>query len=293
MSLVEHGLPFAFAVFVWWFSTGAILWLDQLPRKSFGWSLGGATLLAGVGVWGLIATAGRTDIAAAYLAFLAALAIWAWHELTFLMGLVTGPVRTACPLDAGVWRRFLGAAGAVLYHEIALAVTALAVLALTWGSPNQVGSATFLVLFVMRLSAKLNVFIGAPHLAQEFLPEHLTYLKSYFGRTRFNPLMPLSVATASLVAWRLGAAAMHETAGPFEAVGLTIVLSLLALAILEHLFLALPLQDAALWRWALKAAKSARGNHMHGAAAPQRRTGQELLQRGLAPRAHWTREWER
>lgn len=292
MSLVEHFLPFAFAVFVWWFSTGAILWLDQLPRKSFAWSLAGATALAGVGVWGLTATADRTDVPAAYGAFLAALAVWAWHELTFLMGLVTGPVRSVCPEGVGMWRRFQGAAGALLYHEIALAGTALGVLWLTWEAPNQVGTSTFLVLFVMRLSAKLNVFIGAPHLAQEFLPEHLSYLKSYFGRTRFNPLMPFSVAAASLVAWRLGAAAAHDSANPFEAVGLTIVLSLLALAILEHLFLALPMQETALWRWALRAKKPP-VVHVEGAGAPQRRTDPSGLQRSLAPGTHWAREWER
>ena len=38
--------------------------------------------------------------------------------------------------------------------------------ALTWGGANQVGTWTFLVLWVMRLSAKLNVFLGVPNLTE-------------------------------------------------------------------------------------------------------------------------------
>jgi len=36
-------LPAAFALFVWWFSTGAIIFLDNLPRKTFKYSMIGAT----------------------------------------------------------------------------------------------------------------------------------------------------------------------------------------------------------------------------------------------------------
>ena len=39
----DHVLPVLYALFVWWFSTGLILWLDGLPRRTFRWSLLGAT----------------------------------------------------------------------------------------------------------------------------------------------------------------------------------------------------------------------------------------------------------
>ena len=39
--------PIFFALFVWWFSTGAILYLDGLPVPTFKWSMLAATLLLG------------------------------------------------------------------------------------------------------------------------------------------------------------------------------------------------------------------------------------------------------
>ena len=36
----------------------------------------------------------------------------------------------------------------------------------------------------MRQSAKLNVFLGVRNLSEEFLPQHLHYLQSYFTRSR-------------------------------------------------------------------------------------------------------------
>lgn len=254
MSWLDHGLPFGFAVFLWWFATGAILWLDQRPRASHGWSLAGMSLLGLLGLVGVAGTAGSADPLAAYLAFLSALAVWGWHELAFLMGVLTGPVRGPCPPGAGHWTRFKGALGAIAYHEAALALTLPLILGLTWGQPNQVGAGAFVILFVMRISAKLNVFVGAPNLTEEFIPAHLSYLKSYFGRSEFNPLLPVCVAVATIGAWRLGVGAL-SSGSSFEAVGYTLLLALLALAILEHLFLVLPVQDQALWRWALRSAR--------------------------------------
>ena len=129
-------------------------------------------------------------------------------------------------------------------------VTMLAVAAITFSAPNQVGTLTFLVLWTMRLSAKLNLFLGVRNLATEFIPAHLRYLLSYFPKARLNPLMPLSILGGSAVAIRLFFTARESTAAP--ALEQTLVGTLLALAVLEHLFLALPLPDAMLWRWALR-----------------------------------------
>ena len=60
-------LPAAYALFVWWFSTGVIIFLDGLPQKTFKWSLLGATVLLGVSFWGLATTAPDTSVQAAYL----------------------------------------------------------------------------------------------------------------------------------------------------------------------------------------------------------------------------------
>ena len=45
-----YALPILYALFVWWFSTGLILYLDRLPRHTFRWSMLGATALSGTGL---------------------------------------------------------------------------------------------------------------------------------------------------------------------------------------------------------------------------------------------------
>jgi putative photosynthetic complex assembly protein 2 len=49
----DHILPVLYTLFLWWFSTGLIVWLDGLPPRTFRWSLTGATILATAGLYGL------------------------------------------------------------------------------------------------------------------------------------------------------------------------------------------------------------------------------------------------
>jgi hypothetical protein len=63
----------------------------------------------------------------------------------------------------------------------------------------------------------------------------------------------VSVTVSTLIAGLLVQGALAAGAGTFEATALTLLAALLALAILEHWFLVLPLPDAALWSWALRA----------------------------------------
>ena len=248
----DHVLAALFVLFTWWISTGVILLLDGLPRSTFRYSVTGMSGLALGGLYGLWWSSRFQTKPAAYLAFSCALAVWAWHELTFLLGLVTGPRKEPCPPDARGWRRFVYATAAIIYHELALFLTLLAGVALTWGAPNQVGTWTFLVLWIMRLSAKLNVYLGVRNLTTEFIPEHLRYLLSYFRKARLNPLMPVSITVASTVVWLLLSKSRASDANGFVVVGWTLVATLLAMAVLEHLFLTLPVPDALLWRWALR-----------------------------------------
>ena len=67
-------------------------------------------------------------------------------------------------------RRFINATQTVIYHEVAILATVAAIVALTWGAPNQFGTLTFIILWLARLSAKLNVYLGVPNLTEEFLP---------------------------------------------------------------------------------------------------------------------------
>ncbi len=207
-------------------------------------------LLAIAGLGGLLATSARDSVGSAYVAFSSAVAVWAWHELVFLLGILTGPRRTELPPGTRGWMRFRYATEVVIHHEVALAVTLLLIAGFTWGKVNQVGTWTFFTLWVMRLSAKLNVFLGVRNLSEQFVPAHMRYMLSYFRRARMNWLMPMSVLASSAAVAHLAKAA--SGASDFVVVGRTLVGTMLALAVLEHVFLALPLPDAALWRWAIR-----------------------------------------
>jgi putative photosynthetic complex assembly protein 2 len=171
--------------------------------------------------------------------------------MAFLMGFVTGPRKQGCPAGCSGWRHFGHAAETLLHHELAIAASAVAVVLLTWNAPNQLGAWTFLALWGMRLSTKLNVFLGVPNLSEEFLPEHLQYLKHFFTKKPMNPLFPVSITLATLVTVLAVQRAAAAT-GPFEATAFTFLATLLALAVIEHWFLVLPLPSATLWSWGLR-----------------------------------------
>ena len=255
--MADHVLAAGFVLVLWWASTGAILWVDGLPKSTFRFSVGGATAVALAGLFGLAWSSRVESPAAAYLAFSCALAVWGWHELMFLLGILTGPRKVACPVHVRGWQRFRYATAAVLYHEVALALTLAGVVALTWGGGNQVGSWTFFVLWIMRLSAKLNVFLGVRNLTEGFIPEHLRYMLSYFRKARLNPLMPLSLLAGGAAFTYLVIQSVSSEATAFMLVARTLVATILGLAVLEHLFLTLPVPDAWLWRWAMRTDQAA------------------------------------
>lgn len=244
-------LAAVFVVVLWWLSTGVVLKVVWLGKSSARLSVTVFSALAVLGLIGLGLTSRMTSVHAAYGAFASAVLVWAWHELAFLLGLVTGPRKAACPEGARGLVRFRLATATVIHHEIALASTLALVTVVTWKQPNQVGTHAFLVLWVMRLSAKLNVFLGVRNVSEQFVPPHLRYLLSYFRRARLNPLMPISVAVATAVAIGLGARAFAEQSST-AVTGGALVTVLLTLAVIEHLFLMLPLPDAALWKWLIR-----------------------------------------
>jgi len=250
--MMRYGLPVVYALFLWWSSTGVIVYLDGLPRRTFRWTLLGATVLLGAALVGLQSALADTSVAGAYCAFTCGLAVWGWIEVFFLMGPLTGPRKLPCPPDAKGWHRVGLAFQTILYHELAIVAGAAVVVALSWGAPNQIGTWTFLVLWAMRTSAKLNVFLGVRNLSEEFLPAHLTYLRSYLAHRPMNLLFPFCVSAATIMVISLVQRATAETATAFHATGYTFVAALLGLAILEHWFLVVPLPSTALWSWSLK-----------------------------------------
>jgi putative photosynthetic complex assembly protein 2 len=247
--------PVLFALFLWWFSTGAVLYAVGLPRRNVPSIIASATFAGVFALFGLSITSTDTSVSGAFIAFTCALVIWAWHEMTFLTGLITGP-RTL-PLqgrgDAISNKRapLIPSIETVIYHEGAIALTLAVAALLTWGEPNQTGLWTLTILWVMRLSAKFNLYLGVPNLTEQFLPDHLAYLKGYFCRRPMNLLFPVSVTVSTAAAIMLAIEAASPSASTFEAASLTLLATLMALAVIEHWFMVLPLPSAELWSWGL------------------------------------------
>ncbi|WP_075217401.1 putative photosynthetic complex assembly protein PuhE [Mongoliimonas terrestris] len=253
----DAALAIGHALFLWWFGTGVVLYLDGLPPRTFRWTVLGATALLAAAVAALAATRDDVSLAATHVAFAAAVMVWAWNEVLFLTGLVTGPRRSRRPADDRGWRRFRHAAETILYHELLLAASAAGLALLLADSANRVGLWTFLTLWAMRLSTKLNIFLGVRNLGEAFLPDHLAYLASYFRRAPMNRLFPWSVIASSAALAALVAVAAAADTDPVDAVALSLVATLLTLAILEHGFLVLPLDTATLWRWGFRSRAAA------------------------------------
>jgi putative photosynthetic complex assembly protein 2 len=244
-------LPLLFALLVWWASTAAVMFLDGLPRRTFRWTLLGTTLLQLAAFYGLWKSRSDTSVAGAYVAFTCAVVTWGWQEVSFLTGTITGSRRTACAAHCHGWRHFGHGVQALVHHEIALLAAGALLVVLHWDSTNTVGLWTYAILWGMRQSAKLNLFLGVRNLGAEFLPPHLAYLQSFFRRRAMNALFPFSLlAAVALVAWL--ARATLNSAGPFENAGYALLTSIALLGLLEHTLLMLPVPQDLLWRWSLK-----------------------------------------
>lgn len=257
--MFEFVQPVLLSLLAWWFLTGILLFLNNLPPSTHKWSLTGATLLFAVGLITLDVVAEDASRSGAILAFLQALAIWSWLELTYLTGALTGASRDPCPPDAEGWNRFKLAVKTSIHHEVAVILVGVLIISWTWGAPNPFCALTFLILWLMRWSAKLNLFLGVARINVEWFPPHMRYLATYIRHRRMNYLFPVSITLASLVAaWWIHNAIVTPYA--HVRTGYLLVASMLCLAILEHGFMVLRIRDSVLWNWALRAAVRLSGN---------------------------------
>jgi len=255
------------ALFIWWFSTGAILVAvrraDQHGLRARQVVTLAALPLLALGLWGFHHTMSVTTLGAVYGGFLAALAIWGWIELSFLTGTITGPNLYACPEGLTGWERFIRAWGTVAYHELLLTAALVGLWTLAHGAENTFGLWTYTTLYFARISAKLNLFFGVPRINTEFLPDALGHLASHFRISRLNWVFPVSVSTLTFaVACWLERLFTATTAA--DIVGFALLGAITALALLEHWLMVLPLPDAKLWRWMLPAPK-----HQRSTARPE------------------------
>lgn len=242
--------PILFALGIWWFSTVLMMWRSKRARPGCPVTMAAMTLLAAAGLTAIWITRDWTSDTGAYLAFLGGLAIWAWHEMSYFLAIVTGPRPDACPPGVGGARRFWLGVQASLWHELAVVATAAGLAWLTWDSVNAFGAITFTVLWIMRWSAKLNIYLGVRNLHEEFWPDHLRYLGSYVHTAPMNPLFPVSMIGGGLALAFMAHQAINAAGMPLAQTGWMLVATLLALAMLEHLLMFLRVPDEKLWRFA-------------------------------------------
>ena len=242
----------AYTVFVWWFCTGVIFFLDGLPKRTYWVSIGAATFIAVCAIIGVIASSRVDSATNAYVAFTCAVLIWGWQEMLFLMGVLAGPSKAPLPEGVSESIRFKLATRSVIHHELALFGVGILLLLVTWRSPNQVGGATYMLLWLMRLSAKLNLFVGVRNTYAHLLPAHIAYLGSYFRqRTTVSKFFVGSTSLAALLTTVLWLLVASESSLLLSQTGATLLASLMTLAVIEHFFLVLPIPMERLWSAAL------------------------------------------
>ena len=248
---MDYLLPTGFTICAWWLATAAVLRLNRLSGAIATTGLLLTSILAVAAIGGVIATRTSDSVTAIYCSFTCALILFAWHEVSYYAGLVSGPRPKACPEGVTGWQRFRFGVAASLYHE--LAIVATAALLFWWlRDGNTMAVWTFCLLWWMRWSAKLNIFLGVANLHAEFWPAHLRYLDSYVAHRSMNLLFPLSITVATTVLGAMIYQAFQLPPGSAQSTALLLLSSLLALAILEHWFLVLPIADDALWKWSTR-----------------------------------------
>ncbi len=253
--MTHYGWPVLFVLFLWWFSTGLAIYLNHRPKHTYRWSVAGATVLL-VGSL-IVSMVLRWDVSllAAYAGFACALLVWAWTQLTFYMGFLTGPRRKACAAECVGIRHYWHAVETCLYHELAAAGLALALYGISFGAANRTAFWTYFILWGMHLIAKVNVVLGVRNLNAQFFPKDLMYLRSFLKERPMNPFFPFAAVVSAGVTIKVGEVAFSQTVSSFTSVTSTFYFTLLLLAVVELIFLVLPFPFAALWNWAIRVRK--------------------------------------
>ena len=241
--------PAIATIFLWWGATGIIAWLIGRPAASYRFTLFGASVLALISLAVIASLADVRSASSALISFFAALGLWSWLEVTFLTGTITGPHRYRLQPRHGLAHAW-DAVRAILWHELAIIAIVASCAAVTWSADNRTALYTLLLLWIMRSSAKLNLFLGVRNLGEVFLPQQLRHLLSFLRHKQMNLLFPFSIVLGSLLTAYLASHALGATDG-FTATAFTMLATLSALAVVEHGLMVLPIPAETLWRWSL------------------------------------------
>lgn len=235
----------ALAAAVWWLGTGVVLYLQQTLSRHSVYSKGSLIFIGALCIQTLWWTQHLVTGLTTSVSFIAAVVLWGILELSYYLGFITGVHKRPCPKNAIGWKRFRLALGASIWHELTALGIGLCLVAILIKADNPTGLYTYLVLWLMRWSAKLNLFLGVPHFQPDWFPSQMDYLKTYLKQTPVSWFFPVSLALSFLLMtyWiqlsfaSSGAAVLTHS----------LPAALLALAIIEHGLMALPLTESRLW----------------------------------------------
>ncbi len=242
--------PSLIALLSWWFGTGIILLLVRLPKERFSASIGFWSLISIPALYFSYWSMHENSNTCAYIGFISTIILWGWHELAFLTGWISGPRKQALDANLSTWARFKQSVAVIWHHELALFLNLLILVAMQIGQPNHTAMCTFALLWMMRLSSKLNLFFGVPQVGEQYLPSHLIYMGSYFNKKTVGLFFYFTMSL-SIVAWIYLIWQAHEGLVTISTHWILLA-SLLGLAIIEHVLMMVPLSLERVWGWALK-----------------------------------------
>lgn len=244
--MLDLAIPVLYALAVWWLGTGIVLTVVRRRIETHRASavIGLSLAIAALAV--IAATAADATALSAYAGFTAAIVVWGFIELTFLTGLITGPnKRGALALGEA---RFRPAVAAVILHELALAAGGIAIWIAAGGAISATAFATYALLWVMRLCAKLNLFLGVPQLHDELMPAPIAHLRGHFRRRPISARLVICILASLGGAVCLGWLATTSSSAGI-ATGNALLATLLLLAALEHVFMLVPIPLMKMWDW--------------------------------------------
>ncbi|MEM1435120.1 MAG: putative photosynthetic complex assembly protein PuhE [Pseudomonadota bacterium] len=240
----------SYALVLWWGGT-ALVWLLVRHRERPWASLWLLPLAGGLSL-GVIDAAGAVpSVAASMLSFLGAIVLWGVLEAAHLYGWLTGPEKAPCPQRVTHLERFRRGINVGLHHDLGILVVVALLWTLLHDTPNPTAAWAFTVLWLMRWSAKLNLFLGVANFDAGLMPERMRYMASYMLQRTVNPLYPFSIA-AGVLGTIYGALLLRSgLLSEAQYAGVALTTSLLVLGLFEHVLMMLPLRDSHLWRWVL------------------------------------------
>jgi len=241
----------AFALLVWWLGTSIVLLIGRLPTNDGAFGRRLCAALYCFSLVGVIFTQHQDGIHPAFASFTLSVILWGTLEFSYLRGWMTGPVPAPCPPGLNLTKRFIAGIKTSLHHELAVLATVALLVGFSITAASKIGLATFVLLWLMRWSAKLNLFLGVRNFNTEMLPAKMRYLSTYVRKAPMNWLFPLSVLAGGLSLYYWISPLFGWQSTELARAESLLLATLMGLALLEHILLMVPLSDRWLWSWAM------------------------------------------